>query len=200
MKIKCCFLLLLVFLGCEKSEETEKVDPVFSEISSSQTTLDRAMINRCKQCSYNEDFYMTFELFLRYYFSHFDNSFSLDEDLVIYKLPADDNYFVYSKNKEVNKVWSGVCGVYENLSPEQMERLNNIENKVRIVTKKEPIKNGPRISLFVWKGKSKKYGTLKDRFEYFPGNEEIRGEDDMYNFFAKEVFVHGCKKHLLLTF
>ena len=65
MKIKCCFLLLLVFLGCEKSEETEKVDPVFSEISSSQSTLDRAMINRCKQCSYNEDFYMTFELFLR---------------------------------------------------------------------------------------------------------------------------------------
>ena len=143
---------------------------------------------------------MTFELFLRYYFSHFDSTFSLDDDLVIYKLSADDNYFMYSKNKEVNKVWSGVCGVYENLSPEQMERLNNIENKVRIVTKKEPKKNGPRISLFVWKGKSKKYGTLKDRFEYFPGNEELRGEDDMYIFFAKEVFVHGCKKHLLLTF
>jgi hypothetical protein len=52
----------------------------------------------------------------------------------------------------------------------------------------------------MWKGKSNKHASLKDRFEYFPGNEEIRGEDNMYNFFAKEVFVHGCKKHLLTTF
>lgn len=194
-----CFLLFF-FLGCEESKEAEKVDLMFGEDSSCLSSLDSITINRCKQCSYNEDFYLTFELFLNYYFKHFDDSFSLDDDLVIYMFPANEGYFMYSKNKKVNRVWSSVCGVYENLSPEQMERLNSIENKVRNVTQEVPSKNGTRISLFVWKGKSNKYGSLKDRFEFFPGNEEIRGVDNMYNFFAKEVFVHGCKKHLLLTF
>lgn len=183
-----CFLLL-IFVGCEESEDSACPPP-----------LDSITINRCKQFMNDENTYSAFEHFLRYYFGHFDDTFSLDDDLVVYMFPANDGYFMYSKNKNVNRVWSSVCGVYEDLSPEQMERLNSIENKVRAVTQEVPSKNGPRISLFVWKGKSTKYDSLKDRFEFFPGNEEIRGEDNMYNFFAKEVFVHGCKKHLLKTF
>ena len=183
-----CFLLF-IFLGCENREDGSCPPPI-----------DSVMTSQCKQCLDDEKSYSTFGLFLNHYFSHFDDTFSLDDDLVIYMYPVNEGYFMYSKNKEVNKVWSSVCGVYESLSPEQMERLNNIENNVRIVTREKPSKNGPRISLFMWKGKSNKHASLKDRFEYFPGNEEIRGDDNMYNFFAKEVFVHGCKKHLLTTF
>ncbi len=194
-----CFLLFF-FMGCEENKETEKVNLMFSEDSSCPSYLDSMTINRCKQCLDRENSYSVFGLFLNYYFSHFDDTFSLDDDLVIYKFPVNDGYFMYSKNKEVNRVWSSVCGVYENLSSEQIERLNNIENKVKTVTQEKPSKNGTRISLFLWKGKSNRHASLKDRFEYFPSNEEIRGDDNMYNFFAKEVFVHGCKKHLLKTF
>ena len=190
------FFFFFALVGCENNEDKAGVYQRVDEFLSPKRTFDSLTVSFWEEDSDN---YLALESFLGYYFDHLDNSFSLDDDLTVYLegRRSERDYFMYSKNKERNKVWSSACGVYEILSREQIERLDSLEENVKMENRTNPPKGQRRISMFTWKGKKQKRLLLRKRFEYFltsPNSFEI------YNFFAKEVFVHGCKKHLLVTF
>lgn len=190
------FFFFFAFAGCKNGKDNAESNQTVDEFLFPKRTLDSLTIAFWEEDSYN---YMALESFLGYYFEHSDNTFSLDDDLTVYfaNRRSERDYFIYSKNKEINKVWSSACGVYEILSHKQIEKLDSLEDIIKMENRTTSPKGQRRISIFTWKGKAQKRLRLKNRFEFFlttPKSFEI------YNFFAKEVFVHGCKKHLLITF
>lgn len=187
-------LLLFAFLfGCESNDEPENIDQVVNDFLQPQRTIDSSMMAYWKEASLN---HLSLGTFLSYYYAHFDSTFSLDDDLVLMPMGITE-YFMYSKNKTNNKIWSSVCGVYENLSSEQVGMLDSLENEMRIESQKKHLDVESNEAIFLWKGKKHKDIVLQKRFEYFMNSDTQNSKTKLYNYLVKKVFVHGCKKHLL---
>ena len=186
------FFFVLIFIGCEQKEKDniDNADDLFRE----KEEIDTAMYKKYKM--YSEE-YMAMNSFFSYYFKHHENFFSLDDDLTVFVGGSGGKeYFLYTKNREENRIWSSICDSSEKISKEQMKILDSLENDIRNDFLYHPMNGEQWYSLFRWKGKSQK-GRFR-RIEYFThGYESYKSESNLYDFLAKEVFIRGCKKHLL---
>lgn len=193
-KVIIVFLFILL-LGCEKKEDHDDYTQIVDDFLNPPKVIDSSMIEHWQENSYD---LLALETFFSYFFGHFDRSFSLDDNLVVMPVGGGNNeYFIYTKNEGKNKIWSSICGVYEILSPEQSLKLDSLEKNMKTESQKI-LRNGySTYSVFLWKGKKYKSLLLKDHFEFFMNNETPLTKVKIYNYFVKEVFVHGCKKHLL---
>lgn len=188
-KIFLIFFFVLTFIGCEQrgKDNIDNADDLFRK----KEEIDVAIYKDYKM--YAEE-YMALNSFFSYYFEHHDKFFSLDDDLSVFVGDhGGKEYFLYSKNREENRIWSSICGTYEKISKDQLKILDSLENDIKKDFLHHPKKGEQWHSLFLWKGKSQK-GRLR-RIEYFThGYELYKSESDLYNYLTKKIFVHRCKK------
>ena len=187
MSFRMCLLLLFVFalMGCEE-EAVEEKDNV-SEYIFPKQKLDTAAYLFYKE---NSDRYWALSCFLRIYFHYKKQGdfFSLDDDLTVTR-----SGYIYSKKKKNPKVWSSVCGVYRNLSEEQIKMLDSLENEVRKDYNENPVGSGERdYSLYNWVGMDYHGG---ERFEYVKTTiYEWRESETQLNRYLGKFFERGCEK------
>ena len=186
------FFFVLIFIGCEQKEKDHIDDAV--DLSREKEEINTAIYKDYKM--YSEE-YMALNSFFSYYFEHHDDFFSLDDDLTVFVGgPGGKEYFLYTKNRADNRIWSSICGTYEKISKNQLKILDSLENDIKNEFLHHPKNDEKWYSLFLWKGRSQK-GRLR-RIEYFThGYESYKSESNLYDYLAKKIFTHGCKKHLL---
>ncbi len=198
LNIKFFFFLIILLLGCVKKEDNDDYNQIVDDFLNPPKVIDSSMVEHWQKNSYD---LLALETFFGYFFRHFDHSFSLDEDLVIMPVGGGNTeYFMYSKKEKINKIWSSICGVYEVLSPDQSFKLDSLEKNMKMESQKNFQNKYSMYSVFLWKGKKYESLLLKDRFVYFMNSDIPLTQTKMYNYFVKEVFVHGCKRHLLHAF
>lgn len=149
--------------------------------------------------------------FFNLFFEQRDNvDFSLDEEIAIYAFRGQctvltagkDNceLFIYTRTLPQNKVWSNRCGVMETMTSEQSKKLKSIEDELLLEFERKKGIQKQNFAFFHWSGKNlfSSGKNINRRFEYFlRGDGWVKADVLMFNFFKNEIFIHGCKRHLL---
>lgn len=130
--------------------------------------------------------------------------FSLDDDVVVFsrylmkRRPAGV-VTMYTKRRNVNLAWSSDCNMTENLSAEQMAKIDSLEEKFKamdVPTSKHGhnCMGGDSQTLYTWNGVSGK-GSLENYGFWIHDDGTFSKEKlELHDFFENEVFAHECKE------
>ena len=152
-------------------------------------------VKDCIRYDYYDERHSVFYFLDKYFF---DNSFekemeiSLNDDFVLYESAG---FFIYTRNKHKNYIWSSRCGVREQLTAKQLAIIENFINETKKYRRENKVTTGEfRFALYEWHGQSK-----KGKLETFYINHEPLSKADhlLYDYLATKVFIHGCKIHPL---